>query len=103
MKLGRRDVVKIVPDIVDKKPQLRGTRPSRHFADRAQNFLNIVAVWSVHVCQIWSGLVGVCFFGSPQSHYDKASMAFSLEKHNTLNVSKISNFIWQQFLIFNYF
>jgi len=44
MKLGRRDVVKIVPDIVDKKPQLRGTRPSRHFADRAQNFLNIVAV-----------------------------------------------------------
>jgi len=32
-----------------------------HWADCAQNLLNIFAPRSVHVCQIWSRLVAVCW------------------------------------------
>jgi len=56
LKIGYRKVDKTVSGIGNKKPAAPRTRPSPpffpHWADRTQNFLNVVAPRSVHVCQI---------------------------------------------------
>ena len=51
-------------DYHTKKLALRGTRPSPPFcpkwADRAQNSLNVVTPWHVHVYRTWSGSAALC-------------------------------------------
>ena len=47
-----------------KKTPASGTRPSppfrTHLADRAQNFVNVVGPWAVHVYRLGSGSAAVC-------------------------------------------
>jgi len=80
MKISHWEVDKMSSCFVDKKKSSCAIlawahiSPPPHWADRTQNFLNVVSLWSVHVSQIWSGLVGsfsqtIAFLG-PKSHYN---------------------------------
>jgi len=69
-------------DYHTKKLGLRGTCPSPPFcpkwADRAQNSLNVVIPWHVHVCRIWSGSTALCRTYSGKIDFsDPKSKAFS--------------------------
>jgi len=50
--------------LLTKKTPASGTRPSPpfrpHLADRAQNFVNVVGHWAVHVHRLWSRSAAVC-------------------------------------------
>jgi len=53
-----------------------------HLADRAQNFVNVVDPWSVHVYRLWSGSAAVCrtYSGkSTKNSLKPAMQAFSLQ------------------------
>jgi len=72
-----------------KNPDCAGlrTRPSSpprcpYWADHNQNFLNLVAPCLVHVCHIWSGLVGVC------RSYSR-NIAFSDPSHYSLQYTRL--------------
>lgn len=53
-----------------------------YWADHNQNFLNLVAPCLVHVCHIWSGLVGVC------RSYSR-NIAFSDPSHYSLQYTRL--------------
>ena len=58
-------------------------------ADRAQNYLNVVTPWHVHVDQIWSGLAGFCrtysgkiYFSAPKVIQYRLSAYNELQKRH---------------------
>jgi len=64
VKFGCCEVAEKSSGIADKKTLTSGTCPSPpfcpHLANRAQNFVNIVSPWAVHVYRLWSGSTAVC-------------------------------------------
>jgi len=49
-----------------------------HWANRTQNFGNVIIPWCVHVCQIWSGLVWVCWTYSQRLLFQFSSAWFNI-------------------------
>jgi len=71
----------------DKNPA-SGTCPSPpfrpHLADRAQNFVNIVSSWAVHVYRLRSGSAAVCRTYSGKS--PKKSIQYRLSAYNEVQI-----------------
>ena len=81
MKIGRWEVAKKSSGFAVRKSWLCGSHPSPppfcpHLADGAQNFLNVVARWLVHVYRIgldrlwFAGVISKYWFFGPQSDYN---------------------------------
>jgi len=76
-KIGRCEVAEKSSPLLTKKTPASGTLLSYlfppHLTDRAQNFVNVVGPWPVHVYWLWSRSASVCrtYSGkSPKSEYN---------------------------------
>jgi len=101
VKIGRCEVAEkssgIVVLLTNKKTPASGTCSSPpfrpHLADRAQNFMNVVGPWAVHLYRLQSGSIAVCrtYSGkspkkSIQYRLKAATQAFSLY-NNEMTIS----------------